>query len=42
MLERIQETAAFLKGKMHTQPETAIISVPDSAVLPVKSLKSMR
>lgn len=25
MLERIQETAAFLKGKMHTQPETAII-----------------
>ena len=25
MLERIQETATFLKGKMHTQPETAII-----------------
>ena len=25
MLERIQETAAFLKGKMHTSPETAII-----------------
>ena len=25
MLERIQETAAFLKGKMHTYPETAII-----------------
>ena len=25
MLERIQETAAFLKGKMHTHPETAII-----------------
>lgn len=25
MLERIQETAAFLKGKMHTRPETAII-----------------
>ena len=25
MLERIQETAAFLKGRMHTQPETAII-----------------
>ena len=25
MLERIQETANFLKGKMHTQPETAII-----------------
>ena len=25
MLERIQETAAFLKDKMHTQPETAII-----------------
>ena len=25
MLEKIQETAAFLKGKMHTQPETAII-----------------
>ena len=25
MLERIQETAAFLKGKMHTCPETAII-----------------
>ena len=25
MLERIQETAAFLKGKMHTQPEAAII-----------------
>ena len=42
MLERIQETAAFLKGKMHTQPETASSSVPDSAVLPVKSLKSMR
>ena len=25
MLERIQETAVFLKGKMHTHPETAII-----------------
>lgn len=25
MLERIQETATFLKGKMHTSPETAII-----------------
>ena len=25
MSERIQETAAFLKGKMHTHPETAII-----------------
>ena len=25
MLERIQETAAFLKGKIHTHPETAII-----------------
>ena len=25
MLELIQETAAYLKGKMHTQPETAII-----------------
>ena len=25
MLERNQETAAFLKGKMHTHPETAII-----------------
>ena len=25
MLEQIQETAAFLRGKMHTQPETAII-----------------
>ena len=25
MLERIQETAAFLKDKMHTRPETAII-----------------
>ena len=25
MLERIQETAAYLKGKMHTHPETAII-----------------
>ena len=25
MLEKIQETAAFLKSKMHTQPETAII-----------------
>ena len=25
MLEHIQETAAFLKGKMHTSPETAII-----------------
>jgi len=25
MLERIQETAAYLKGQMHTQPETAII-----------------
>ena len=25
MLERIQETAAYLKSKMHTQPETAII-----------------
>lgn len=25
MLERIQETANFLKGKMHTHPETAII-----------------
>ena len=25
MLEKIQETAAYLKGKMHTQPETAII-----------------
>ena len=25
MLERIQETAAFLKSKMHTQPKTAII-----------------
>lgn len=25
MLEKIQETAAFLKGKMHTHPETAII-----------------
>ena len=27
MLERIQETAAYLKGKMHTHPETAIIPV---------------
>lgn len=25
MLEKIQETAAFLKSKMHTKPETAII-----------------
>ena len=25
MLERIQETADFLKSKMHTHPETAII-----------------
>ena len=25
MLEKIQETTAFLKSKMHTQPETAII-----------------
>ena len=25
MLERIQETATFLKGKMHTSPKTAII-----------------
>ena len=25
MLERIQETAAYLKGQMHTHPETAII-----------------
>ena len=25
MLEKIQETADFLKSKMHTQPETAII-----------------
>ena len=25
MLERIQETAAYLKGKMQTHPETAII-----------------
>ena len=25
MLERIQETAAFLRSKMHTQPQTAII-----------------
>ena len=25
MLEKIQETAAFLKGKLHTSPETAII-----------------
>ena len=25
MLERIQETAAFLKAKMHSSPETAII-----------------
>ena len=25
MLELIQETAAYLKGRMHTQPETAII-----------------
>lgn len=25
MLERIQETTAFLRSKMHTQPETAII-----------------
>lgn len=25
MLDKIQETAAFLKAKMHTQPETAII-----------------
>ena len=25
MLEKIQETAAFIKAKMHTQPETAII-----------------
>ena len=25
MLERIQETAAYLRGKMHTHPETAII-----------------
>lgn len=25
MLERIQETAAYLKSKIHTQPETAII-----------------
>ena len=25
MLERIQETAAYLKSKMHTQPKTAII-----------------
>ena len=25
MLDKIQETAAFLKAKRHTQPETAII-----------------
>ena len=25
MLERIKETASFLKNKMHTAPETAII-----------------
>ena len=25
MLEKIQETAAFLKANMHTRPETAII-----------------
>ena len=25
MLERIQETAAYLKARMHTHPETAII-----------------
>ena len=25
MLERIQETASFLKKRMHTKPETAII-----------------
>ena len=25
MLEKIQETASYLKGKMHTSPETAII-----------------
>ena len=25
MLEKIQETANFLKSKMHTHPETAII-----------------
>ncbi|HJA82684.1 MAG TPA: hypothetical protein H9785_01730, partial [Candidatus Bacteroides intestinavium] len=25
MLERIQETASFLKERMHTRPETAII-----------------
>ena len=25
MLEKIQETAAFLKARMHTHPETAII-----------------
>ena len=25
MLEKIQETAAFLKTRMHTHPETAII-----------------
>ena len=25
MLRRIQETAAFLRSKMHTSPETAII-----------------
>ena len=25
MLERIQETVAYLKGQMHTHPETAII-----------------
>ena len=25
MLEKIQETAAYLKEKMHTSPETAII-----------------
>ncbi len=42
MLERIQETAAYLKGKMHTSLRQQLSSEPDSAVLPVKSLKSMR
>ena len=36
MLERIQETAAFLKGKMHTPPPRTVIK---KTVLIMKTLQ---
>ena len=38
MLEKIQETAAFIKAKMHTQPETAGVQSGVSALVSSSAL----